>query len=48
MRTTIRVVLYALVAGFSVAAGLVVVALAGEYGYHPVRNAATWASQPIR
>jgi hypothetical protein len=42
------VLLYGLVAGASVAAGLAVVALAGEYGYHPVRNAATWASQPAR
>lgn len=48
VRTTLRIVLYSLVAGLSVAAGLAVVALAGEYGYHPVRNAATWASQPAR
>jgi hypothetical protein len=42
------VVLYGLVAGLSVAGGLAVVALAGEYGYHPVRDAATWASQPAK
>jgi cytochrome c553 len=48
VRTSLRILLYATVAGVSVAAGLAVVALAGEYGYHPVRNAATWASQPIQ
>jgi hypothetical protein len=36
------------VAGLSVAGGLTVVALAGEYGYHPVRDAATWASRPVK
>lgn len=43
-----RVLLYAVIAGASVVAGLIVVNLYAEYGYHPIRNAATWASQPVR
>lgn len=48
VRTTLRLLLYGLVAGLSVAAGLTVAALADEYGYHPIRNAATWARQPVQ
>lgn len=48
MRTTLRVLLYGLVAGLSVAGGITVAALADEYGYHPIRNAAAWARQPVQ
>lgn len=41
------IVLHSFVAALSVGAGLLVVALATEYGYHPVRNTETWASQPF-
>lgn len=45
----VRILLkYAVVAAVSLAAGLVVVALYSEYGYHPARNTARWAIQPIR
>ena len=47
-RVVRQLVILALVAGMSLAAGLFVVMLANEYGYHPVRNAATWASQPVQ
>jgi hypothetical protein len=43
-----RLATYVIVAGLSLGAGLLVVALAAEYGYHPVRNASTWAGQPFR
>lgn len=48
LRLTRTLVLYAIVAGLSLAAGVAVVALYTEYGYHPIRNAATWAAQPAR
>ena len=28
--------------------GLIVATLYGEYGYHPIRDAATWAGQPVQ
>jgi len=40
--------LHGMVAALSVGAGLLVVALATEYGFHPNRNASTWAGQPMR
>lgn len=46
-RATRWVGLHALVAALSVGAGLLVVALATEYGYHPVRNTTAWANQPF-
>jgi hypothetical protein len=39
---------HGLVAALSVAAGLAIAQLAGEYGYHPARNTATWAAQTAR
>lgn len=48
LRLTRTLLLYAIVAGLSLAAGVAVVALYTEYGYHPIRNAATWAGQPAR
>lgn len=47
LRATKTLIRYAFVAALSLAAGVAVVALYTEYGYHPVRNAATWASQPV-
>lgn len=50
--TAIRVIhwlsLHALAAILSIAAGLAIAQLADEYGYHPNRNASTWAAQPAR
>lgn len=39
-------VVYALLAGVSLAGGLAVVAIAAEYGYQPNRDTAAWAGRP--
>ncbi len=41
-------VLYAVLATLSLAGGLAVVAIAGEYGYQPNRDAAAWAGRTPR
>lgn len=45
--TTRQVVIHGAAAGLSVVAGLLLVTLYAEYGYHPVRNTAIWAQQPV-
>jgi hypothetical protein len=47
-RITRLAVRYSLLISASLVAGLLLVALYAEYGYHPIRNAAAWAGQPLR